>query len=364
MTGEEKKESNFIRLLNESLKIFFKDALRVSLKNPSQAYFFYKTIRWQTKAARQRINLEQQGVHVPPIMIFSITNRCNLQCKGCYAQTLRPSINEEMSEEKLGDIVTEAKDLGISFIVVAGGEPFLRQEILDITKDFPEIIFLVFTNGLLMNDGLLMKLKKQKNVIPLISLEGCEEETDEYRGKGVYARLKRVITRTRRGNIFFGTSLTMTRSNYATLTDYEFIKNLVDAGCKFFIFIEYTPTKQGTDDWVITHEQRARIMDLMRSFRRKFSALFIAVPGDEEEIGGCLSAGRGFIHISADGNVEPCPFVPYSDTNLNDSSLKDALKSDFLQTIRQHHGQLHETEGGCALWARRTWVQSLLNRKR
>jgi MoaA/NifB/PqqE/SkfB family radical SAM enzyme len=85
------------------------------------------------------------------------------------------------------------------------------------------------------------------------------------------------------------------------------------------------------------------------------------VPGDEEEIGGCLSAGKGFIHISADGNVEPCPFAPYSDTNLRESSLREALQSEFLREIRENHERLSEAEGGCALWVERAWVRSLLH---
>lgn len=75
---------------------------------------------------------------------------------------------------------------------------------------------------------------------------------------------------------------------------------------------------------------------------------------------GCLSAGRGFVHINATGDIEPCPFAPYSDINLRDSSLKDALQSEFLKTIRQNHRELSETEGGCALWVKREWVRSLL----
>ena len=86
-TEEGKNGINYDRLLNESLRIFFKDALRITLRNPSQAYFFYRTIRWQKKAARVRLNWEKQDIPVPPIIIFSITNRCNLQCKGCYAQS-------------------------------------------------------------------------------------------------------------------------------------------------------------------------------------------------------------------------------------------------------------------------------------
>ncbi len=360
---ENYKESNFRKILNESLKIFFKDALKVTLKKPAQARFFLRTIRWQNKAARLRLNWEQQGIHVPPIMIFSITDRCNLRCKGCYNQELRQLPQEEMSEEKLKSVIAEAKELGISFIVIGGGEPLVRQEILDITKDFPEIIFLVFTNGLLIDDDMITKLKRHSNFIPVISLEGHEEYTDARRGNGVYERLIRIIRRIKGKEIFWSVSLTITRSNFAEATDYEFIKNLYDLECKLFFFVEYTPIREGTENWVLTDKQRDNLLSIRNWFRSKFPALFIAIPGDEEEIGGCLSAGRGFVHISAAGNVEPCPFAPYSDINLRDSSLKDALQSEFLKAIRQNLDQLNETEGGCTLWVKREWVRSLLHVK-
>ena len=104
-------------------------------------------------------------------------------------------------------------------------------------------------------------------------------------------------------------------------------------------------------------------MDIVRSFREKWSALFIEVPGDEDEIGGCLGAGKGFIHISAEGDVEPCPFAPYSDMNLRNVSLKDALNSDFLRKIRENHAQLHSSDGSCGLWAKRDLIQSFLKEK-
>ncbi len=354
----------FSEVLNNSLHIFFRDALRISLLNPSQAYFFFKTLRWQKKAAEMRKEWGGQGIHVPPIMIFSITNRCNLKCKGCYAQAIDRPLALEMSEEKIRTIFEEARNLGISFIILAGGEPFVRHEVIAMTKDFPEIIFLAFTNGLLIDRTVLSTLKKQKNVVPLISLEGYEADTDDRRGDGVYKHLQRIIDKVRKSGIFFGTSLTLTRTTFDTLTSVDFIQRLFDVGARFFLFIEYTPIKPGTEDWLLTDTQRARIMDLMRTFRAKWPALFIAVPGDEEEIGGCLSAGRGFVHISAEGNVEPCPFAPYSDVNLKDASLKNALQSTFLRQIRDERSKLHETEGGCALWVRREWVQRLLKKSK
>jgi MoaA/NifB/PqqE/SkfB family radical SAM enzyme len=103
------------------------------------------------------------------------------------------------------------------------------------------------------------------------------------------------------------------------------------------------------------------LIDTAARLRRKFNALFVAFPGDEDEFGGCLAAGRGFIHVSPSGSLEPCPFAPYSDRNILDMSLKRALRSPLLEKIRQNHDKLQETAGGCALWTEREWVSSLLS---
>jgi MoaA/NifB/PqqE/SkfB family radical SAM enzyme len=68
--------------------------------------------------------------------------------------------------------------------------------------------------------------------------------------------------------------------------------------------------------------------------------------GDEEQYGGCLAAGRGFIHVNPRGQLEACPFAPFSDTDLSEISLREALGSELLLKIRQNASQLSETKGG------------------
>jgi MoaA/NifB/PqqE/SkfB family radical SAM enzyme len=349
---------DFNRILNDSLRVFFRDALKSVLSDPSQAVFFIKTLNWQKRAAKIRQNWEKQGIHVPPILIFSVTSKCNLHCKGCYHQTLRPMSEADLSDQRLKKAIAEAKELGISFVVLGGGEPLMRPDVMDIPAEYPEIMFLVFTNGLLINDGVLEKMSEKRNVMPLLSLEGYQTDTDERRGKGVYKFLQKTIDMLKRKGIFWGTSITVTRNNFDEVTENEFVEKLVNAGCKLFMLVEYTPVKEGTENWVLTEPQRLELVKRRDSFRVKHRALFVALPWDEEEIGGCLSAGRGFVHISAEGNVEPCPFVPYSDTNIKNCSLKEALQSKMLRTIRENHGRLKETHG-CALWEQREWVQHL-----
>ncbi len=353
-------EVNDTQRLNHSLQRFFLNALFVSLANPSRAFSFFQTVRHQVRAAGVRKNWAKKGLLVPPIIIYSITNRCNLHCKGCYHQALRTFARDELNDADLSRVITEAKELGVSFMVIAGGEPLVRKALLINTARNPEITFFIFTNGLLIDEDVVKILKKQKNVVPIISLEGFQQSTDDRRGKGVYQHLQGVVDTLRRNHIFFGTSLTMTKDNFEAITDRKFVTNLRKQGCKLFFYVEYTAIREGTEDWVITDRQRNALPNLVDDLRTRNRALFVSVPGDEEQFGGCLAAGKGFVHISAEGNVEPCPFAPYSDSNLQSVSLRVALQSRFLKALRENKDQLLESSGGCVLWEKREWVESLL----
>jgi MoaA/NifB/PqqE/SkfB family radical SAM enzyme len=342
------------------LRVFFSEFVRVSLTKPVQALFFLKVLFRQVRAMQRRTNNLKKGIHVPPIIIFSITTRCNLRCKGCYAQAIRKETRDELSPERLRGIIAEAGELGVSFFVIAGREPLLRPEIIGITKSFPGIMFLLVTNGLMIDSEMIDNLSKQRNTIPVLSIEGTQTETDDRRGAGVHERLESKMKELKKKDIFFSVSITVTRSNFETVTDPAFIRNAIDAGCKFFIFLDYTPIHEDTEDWVITARQRSDMRGIIDSFRSGFKSVFIAVPWDEEESGGCLASGRGFVHINAKGGLEPCPFAPFSDTNLIDIPLGEALQSTFLKKMRDNHEEFSDSSGGCALWKKREWVGEVL----
>lgn len=352
---------NFNSMINKSINSLVKDAVRVSIKNPGMLKFLLKSLLKQKRAARLREENEKLGIHVPPFMIASITHKCNLKCKGCYAKAQHRGNNAEMNSDKLEGVLKEADELGISIVLLAGGEPLVReQEIFQITKKFPQIIFPMFTNGMLIDNDAIEALSVQRNIVPVISIEGHEEDTDLRRGEGTYKRIIKLLEEFKNKDIFYGVSITMTSRNYDVVSSEEFIKDLINKGNKLFFYVEYVPVKEGTEDLILSEEQRMYIPALMDSLRSRFQSLFIAFPGDEEALGGCLAAGRGFVHVSPEGNLEPCPFVPFSDTNLKDKSLKEALKSDFLRKIRQNHQLLTEEHGGCALWENREFVEALL----
>lgn len=348
------------KLLNRAIHKLLKDALAVVLRDPAQIPLYTRAVVAQYRAAGRRKHWEGRGVHVPPYLLVSVTNACNLRCAGCYAHAHGRAKKPEMSAARFREMVMEARDLGVGFVVLMGGEPLTRPDLIAVTAEFPDLIFAVFTNGLLLNDGLVAAFARQRNVVTFLSLEGDAAETDARRGEGVYERLRALMGRLQRARVFWGVSLTTTRANVERVTARPFVRDLVARGCKFFFYVEYIPVEEATDELVVTAEQRAALLSFTRAAGPREGAVFFSFPGDEEASGGCLSAGRGFVHVSAALDLEPCPFAPWSDMNLREVSLKHALKSRFLSAIRADHDKLAETAGGCALWANRAWVASLL----
>ena len=344
-----------------ALVLFFFQAVRLGLVSPR---LFFKALRIflsQKRLAAVRKKYRESGVDVPPLIIFSITKRCNLTCKGCYAMALSKSEGSELGEQKIDRILVEAQDLGVSIVLIAGGEPLTRPNILPLLASFPSMIFPMFTNGLLIDDAAVAVLKKNSNIIPVLSLEGNKAHTDQRRGAGVYDGVIRKIGTLRRAGVLCGISLTVTQDNFATVTSDAFIEHSVRQGCLLFFFVEYVPVDSATDHLVLSDDQRNAMTRISAELTNRFKALFIAFPGDEEQFGGCLAAGRGFVHINPTGDVEPCPFAPYSDASLRGLSLREALKSPFLYRIRRHHGLLTEGKSGCSLWENRDRVLSLLH---
>jgi MoaA/NifB/PqqE/SkfB family radical SAM enzyme len=352
-------KGDYQKLLNQQVNFFFRQAIKTIAKNPARSKFLWQTISAQKKAAKRRRANTRQGVPVPTFMIVSVTNRCNLHCRGCYTQAQHRSTGEEIDSARLRTLLHEASELGVSFIFLAGGEPLLRPNLLTITRELPQVIFPLFTNGLLLDETVRARLQGQQNVVPVLSIEGYQQETDLRRGEGVYQRLEQVMRELNQAGQLFGISFTVDQANYASLTDKALISGLIAAGCQLFFYVEYVPVQEDTAALVITEQQREELAATLAVYREKFPALFISFPGDEEIYGGCLAAGRGFIHVSAAGDVEPCPFAPYSDTNLKQLTFREALQSELLRQIRDNHDALTETAGGCALWDKREWLKSL-----
>lgn len=340
-------------------------AIRIIAAEPALFIPGSVILHHQQKAAMVRKKHEHEGLLIPPVMIASITSRCNLTCASCYMHGRGEQIRAEMSPAILASIAGQAAELGVSVMVIAGGEPLVRkEEIFRMATDHPAILFPIFSNGLLIDELTADAIAACRNIVPVISFEGFRQDTDTMRGPGVYDRLLEICARLRSRNVFFGCSVTTTRENFDRVIIGEaFIRQMIATGARVFTFVEYVPMEPGTENLVLTPAQKTTLNAVLSDFSRKFPALFISFPGDDYAYGGCLAAGRGFVHISPSGDLEPCPAAPVSDANLATLPLKEALRSRLLLRIRENHGLLTESTGGCALRANRVWVEELMDRE-
>ena len=352
--------SNWNILFNDSLRSFFGAAMRIAVKDPGQIAFMAKTAKNQREAAAVRNRLETEGLHVPPVMIASITSKCNLNCAGCYSNAKKLRTDREITTSNFRSILRQSVELGISIVLLAGGEPFIRRDLLEIAAEFTQILFPVFTNGTMIDDSTIEWLIEHKNIVPIVSIEGNEGDTDTRRGTGIYKNALEVIGRLRESGSFFGVSITATSQNYIKVTEREFIDGAVDMGVKLVFYVEFVPLTPGTVSLVLNQDQKLEFADRIDALRKKSASLFVSLPGKEATYGGCLAAGRGFIHLSPEGFVEPCPFAPFSVHNLKETSLREALESEFLKVLKENHMKWKSKDGGCGLWANREWVEEVM----
>ena len=353
------------RYLTNGVENVVRDLIRSSVFHPTEARFMAQFAAASKRASQRRHALEAEGEHVPPFLIASITSLCNLHCAGCYARSLETCEDgtpvRQLSGEDWGRIFAQANDLGISFILLAGGEPMVRRDVIQKAAEYPEILFPIFTNGTLISDEYFSLLDQHRNLIPIFSIEGGEQKTNGRRGSGVFEKVNAAMERMRSARIAFGASITVTAENLDEVTDPEFVDKLAGQGCKGIIFVEFVPTEHDLKELALDDTDREWLAVRMSELRARENApLLISFPGDEKSSGGCLAAGRGFFHINSHGGAEPCPFSPYSDINVRDVSLREAMNSRLFRALRSGDLLLEEHDGGCVLFQKREQVEALL----
>lgn len=204
-------------------------------------------------------------------------------------------------------------------------------------------------------------LDANRNLMPVLSIEGKQETTDMRRGPGVYKKLEDTMAQLHKKGILFGASVTVNKNNMQEVFADEFVCKLKENGAKAIVYVEYVPVDHGSEGLALDDQSRDTMMKQLNKMREKISEMvFVAFPGDEKTSGGCLAAGRGFFHINAHGGAEPCPFSPYSDMNVAETSLKECLNSPLFHKLQKHGNLLQEHNGGCVLFEQEEQVRRLL----
>jgi len=361
------------------------------LQHPRYLKSFFPLYQAYSNARQNREKELKNGLQVPSTLIISITPRCNLNCEGCYSSTAgniqrckssetKTQAKTLLNREQWRKVIKEAGELGIFINIIAGGEPFLFPELIELCGEFKDQSFVIFTNGTALTKADYNLLKRSTNLAIIVSIEGSPEFTNKRRGTGVYEKAFKTIKNLDQIGVPTGISATITRMNFRYWMNPENIDNLIKQNIRILFLIEYIPqtplpqpkmestdcsTKSSLDmtssdhSLLLKSEERREFRAQILKFRSTKPIFIIHSPGDEEYFGGCISAGRGFAHVTPAGDLTPCPVSNIATHNLINSTLREGLASPLFKEICKNE-HLLETEGmPCALFAHPEEVSAL-----
>ncbi len=285
-----------------------------------------------TKAVRK--NREKYKCNIPFLMLFDPTSACNLNCKGCWSAEYGHKSNLTLDEMR--SIINQGTELGTHLYMLTGGEPLIKKkEILTLCRENPDCAFLAYTNATLIDQTFCDEMKKVGNLALALSIEGTEESNDSRRGSGAYKTTIEAMDLLKKNGLLFGISVCYTSRNIPSVTSEEFLDLMVEKGALFAFYFNYMPVgKDAVVDLIPSPDQRVHMYKWLRKVRNSKTGhpMFVMdFQNDAEYVGGCIAGGRNYFHINSEGDMEPCVFIHYSDSNIRRKTILEGLKSPLFQ---------------------------------
>lgn len=323
------KENNWYKL-TKSMWTDIDDSVR---KKVFENFFINSVI---IGGKKQKKIKEENNCNIPWAILMDPTSACNLKCVGCWAADYGNNMN--MDFETLDNIIEQGKALGTYMYIYSGGEPLVRKsDIIKLCEKHNDCMFLAFTNATLIDESFADEMLRIKNFIPAISVEGFENETDVRRGKGTYNRAINAMEILKNKKLPFGISCCYTRQNTEIIGSEQYFDDMIAKGAKFAWFFTYIPV--GTDaaeELIATADQREYMYNQVRKFRSSKPIFTMDFWNDGEYVNGCIAGGKCYLHINANGGIEPCAFIHYSDSNIHEKTLLEAYKSPLFMQYRKN----------------------------
>lgn len=290
---------------------------------------------------RQEATRAKYHCNVPWAILLDPTSACNLHCTGCWAAEYGDRMNLDF--DTMDSIIEQGKAMGTYMYLFTGGEPLVRKgDIISLCNKHSDCVFLSFTNGTLIDEDFIQEMLRVKNFIPAISVEGFEEATDFRRGQGTYQKVVRAMELLRTHKLPFGISCCYTSKNAEIIGSEAYFDQMIAWGAKFCWIFTYMPVGAGAvPELMATAQQREFMYHQVRKFRDTKPLFTMDFWNDGEYVGGCIAGGRYYLHINASGDIEPCAFIHYSDSNIHEKTLLEAYRSPLFMAY--HNNQpFHE----------------------
>ena len=319
----EDPENNMHQLIMNTVRGTDREVLKATFEN----FFLNANITGWPKQEEMRA---QYGCNIPWAILLDPTSACNLRCTGCWAAEYGNKLN--LTVDEIDSIIRQGKELGIYMYIYTGGEPLVRKkDLIALCEKHADCQFLAFTNATLIDEEFAREMLRVKNLIPAISLEGFEEATDGRRGGGVYQKVVQAMSILKNHKLPFGISACYTSANLDSISSSAFIDQVVEWGAAFIWYFHYMPVgNDAVPELLPSPSQREAMYRRVREIRAAKPIFAMDFQNDGEYVGGCIAGGRRYLHINANGDVDPCVFIHYSDSNIRQKTLLECLQSPLF----------------------------------
>ena len=330
-------------------------------------------------------NLLQFSSERSPVVVWNITSQCNLKCRHCYIEATEAAKDNEMTTAEGMAFIDDLAEMKVPVLMFSGGEPLVRPDLFELAAYAVEkgLRIVLSTNGTLIDDFTAQLIKEAGFQYVGVSIDGCEETHDMFRGeKGAFAAAIAGIRAAKAAGNRTGVRFTLNSLNKRDLPavldlieqekiDRFCMYHLVYAGrggdmknldvtldeksevAQLLIDKALDFDRRGVELEILTTDNHADGLYLLDYIAKTNPARVPEVRQLLELHGGC-SAGDRMADVDYLGNVHPCQF--WSDLTLGNvrerkfSEIWNDLEANdgILARLRTKPAQLNAQCGKCS----------------
>jgi len=317
-----------------------------------------------------------------PVVVWNITQQCNLSCRHCYIQAEDKKLSNELTTEEAKVFIADLATIKVPVLLFSGGEPLLRKDIFELGAFAANsgIRPIISTNGTLINRQLAHSIKEAGFAYVGISIDGLERKHNEFRGlKNGFQKALEGIHNCLAVELPTGIRFTINKHNFDDLPAvFELaMKESIPRFCLYHLV--YAGRGKGMIEDDLDIESKIKLIDFLISKaaeNSKIEILTVDNPADGVYLyqhhrltstftllkmaGGC-SAGEKVANIGPEGEVYPCQFwqdLPLGNVRNIPFSQIWQTKTDMFKQIKTNLGgkcgrcKYKELCGGCRVRAK------------